>query len=154
MKRILFATLLASAVSPTALAATFEPDSKIDAVTVYPSGAQVTRISTLDISAGEHIIIIDDLPARIDPASVRVTGIANGSMAIGGVDVRFDVLESGGTDEDRKRVETRLEELDDLVRSLQQQQADIQVRRELLQSLVRSSSPAGPEAVFSAISLS
>ncbi|MEL6200999.1 MAG: mucoidy inhibitor MuiA family protein [Pseudomonadota bacterium] len=154
MKRILFATLLASAVSPTALAATFEPDSKIDAVTVYPSGAQVTRISTLDISAGEHIIIIDDLPARIDPASVRVTGIANGSMAIGGVDVRFDVLESGGTDEDRKRVETRLEELDDLVRSLQQQQADIQVRRELLQSLVRSSSSAGPEAVFSAISLS
>ncbi|MEO1745194.1 MAG: mucoidy inhibitor MuiA family protein [Pseudomonadota bacterium] len=154
MKRILFATLLASAVSPTALAATFEPDSKIDVVTVYPSGAQVTRTSTLDISAGEHIIIIDDLPAQIDPASVRVTGTANGAMAIGGVDVRIEVLESGGSDADRNRFETRLEELDDLVRSLNQQQADIQVRRELLQSLVRTSRPASSEAVFSAISLS
>lgn len=145
MTRMLIAALLTSAACPMALAATFEPDSKIDAVTVYPSGAQVTRISTLDLSAGDHTIIIDDLPASIDPASVRVSGVAGAELAIGGVDVRSQILESGGTDAERQRLEERLEELDDLTNTLRQEKADIDLRRNLMQTLVSRSGMKGTE---------
>ncbi|MEO0542451.1 MAG: mucoidy inhibitor MuiA family protein [Pseudomonadota bacterium] len=143
MTRLLLAALMASAAVPNVMAATFEPDSKIDAVTVFPTGAQVTRKSVLDISAGDHVVVIDDLPANIDPASVRVTGSATAQLSIIGVDVRTVIVASGGTDADRQRLESRLEELDDLLGSLNQEQADIQVRRDLLQLLVQKSSGEG-----------
>ncbi|MEL6919498.1 MAG: mucoidy inhibitor MuiA family protein [Pseudomonadota bacterium] len=154
MVRMLCVALLASSVSTAALAATYEPDSAVDAVTVYPSGAQVTRLSKVDIEAGEHIIIIDDLPAGIDPASVRVSGEGSAPLGILGVDVRTSIIESGGSSEQRIALEARRDELQDLQASLQQQRADINVRRELLQALVRNAATGGDEpALMSAVSL-
>jgi hypothetical protein len=46
----------------SALAADVPAASKIDAVTVFPAGAEVTRSAKVKLVAGEHTIILTDLP--------------------------------------------------------------------------------------------
>ncbi|MEN0000725.1 MAG: mucoidy inhibitor MuiA family protein [Pseudomonadota bacterium] len=145
MTRMFLLALMASTCTGLASAASYEPDSRIDAVTVYPNGAQVTRVARIALDEGDHTIVIDDLPANIDPASIRVAGSSTGELAIGGVDVRVEVLESGGADAERTLLEARLNELDDVAGALQQEQADIQVRRDLLQTLVKETVVTGDE---------
>lgn len=55
-----------------ALADRIEASAPVRAVTLYPWGAQVTRIVDLSAPAGTHDIVIPGLPADIDPASLRV----------------------------------------------------------------------------------
>ena len=57
-----------------ALAAEIDVRSAIDAVTVYPDGATVTRLITVDLPAGDTTLIARDFPPGLDPASLRVEG--------------------------------------------------------------------------------
>lgn len=54
---------------------TLKVQSKITDVTVFFSGAQVTRSIELDASKGKHLAIMDLLPAEVDPQSIQVAGI-------------------------------------------------------------------------------
>lgn len=56
--------------SSSVLAADVAAPSKIDAVTVFPAGAEVTRVAQVKLVAGEHAIILDDLPATAIPSSI------------------------------------------------------------------------------------
>jgi len=49
--------------------------SKITDVTVFFSGAQVTRKAPLKISRGKHILLIDKLPTDVNPQSIQVESI-------------------------------------------------------------------------------
>ena len=55
-----------------ARAANIDAKSAVDAVTVYPDGASVTRVVTLDLPAGENSAVLKDLPLTLDPSSLRV----------------------------------------------------------------------------------
>ncbi|MCZ8184440.1 MAG: mucoidy inhibitor MuiA family protein [Beijerinckiaceae bacterium] len=77
---------VALAVSP-ALSATIDAPSRLQDVTVYPDAATVRRALEIDIPAGEHEVRIDDLPATIDPASLRVEGEGSDRLVIGNVDL-------------------------------------------------------------------
>lgn len=55
-----------------ALADSFSLQSKITAVTVYPTAAKITRHASFSIPAGQHDLILPDLPAAIDFEYVRV----------------------------------------------------------------------------------
>lgn len=79
--------LLALPVVPAA-AAEFRLPSRIDAVTVYPDGASITRTIRVEVPAGEHVLILDDLPLTADPASIRIAGGGEGRLAVGSVDAR------------------------------------------------------------------
>ena len=48
--------------------------SAIDAVTVYPDGATVTRTVSVDLPQGDTTLIARDFPPGLDPASLRVEG--------------------------------------------------------------------------------
>jgi hypothetical protein len=48
--------------------------SKISDVTVFFSGAQVTRTVKTNIKLGKHLILIDRLPLEINPQSIQVKG--------------------------------------------------------------------------------
>ncbi|HBS87958.1 MAG: hypothetical protein A2W91_10425 [Bacteroidetes bacterium GWF2_38_335] len=50
-------------------------DSKITNVTVFFSGAQVTRKADLKLAKGKHVILINELPMELDPKSLRVEGV-------------------------------------------------------------------------------
>ena len=52
-------------------------DSHISAVTVFTDRAQVTRTADFDLQAGDHTLIITNLPEQIDPASIQVKGLGN-----------------------------------------------------------------------------
>jgi len=62
--------------------------SAVDAVTVYPDGASVTRVVTLDLPAGDNSAVLKDFPLTLDPASLRVEGEAGVKLTIGAIDAK------------------------------------------------------------------
>src|SRR6187397_3000337 len=69
-------------------AADIEATSAVDAVTVYPDGASVTRLITLDLPAGDNTLVAKDFPLTLDPSSLRVEGEGGAKLTIGAIDTR------------------------------------------------------------------
>ena len=69
-----------------AQAADIEAHSAVDAVTVYPDAALVTRTAQVDLPEGDSVLAFKDLPLTLDPASLRVAGAGDAKIAIGAVD--------------------------------------------------------------------
>lgn len=64
-----------------------EPQTTITGVTVYPTGAQVTRRGTATVeAAGEHALRIGELPSETDTSSFRVSGTGPAGTRILGVE--------------------------------------------------------------------
>lgn len=86
-------SLAAIAVTPFAAApasaADLEARSRIDAVTVYPDAALVTRAMEIDLPAGATTVLLKGLPFALDPASLRVSGEGGAAISIGAVDARL-----------------------------------------------------------------
>ena len=70
--------VLASAAGADEVPAT----SRVDAVTVFLSGAEVTRAARLSLDKGEHTIVFNELPAEAVPGSIRVDGKATAQLDI------------------------------------------------------------------------
>lgn len=88
---LLLAGLMATAsiaALETAGAATLETASRVSEVTLYPDAAIVKRRFTLEVPTGEHEIMLPDLPATLDPASLRIEGSAAEKVVIGNVEFR------------------------------------------------------------------
>ena len=79
---------LAAFVAVPAQAADIEANSAVDAVTVYPDGASVTRLITLDLPSGDNTLVAKDFPLTLDPSSLRVEGEAGAKFTIGAIDTR------------------------------------------------------------------
>ena len=62
--------------------------SSVDAVTVYPDGASVTRIIAVDLPAGDNTVVVNDFPLGLDMSSLRVEGEADAKLTIGAIDAR------------------------------------------------------------------
>lgn len=62
--------------------------STVDAVTVYPDGASVTRLIAVDLAAGDNTVVLNDFPLGIDMSSLRVEGEADAKLTIGAIDAR------------------------------------------------------------------
>ena len=58
------ALLVLPALVSGAYAADVKGTSRIDAVIVFPSGAELTRVGKVRLEAGDHVILFADLPAR------------------------------------------------------------------------------------------
>ena len=110
------ALLVLPALVSGAYAADIKGTSRIDAVIVFPSGAEVTRVGKVRLEAGDHVILFADLPARAIASSIRVEGKATAKLEIGSVDSRRMFVPR--TDDavaatERKRVEDAIEKLKD-----------------------------------------
>lgn len=106
-KSLLAASLMATAslmAIASADAATIEAASRVSDVTLYPDAAIVKRQFTVDVPAGEHEILLPDLPAALDPASLRIDGSAAERVVIGNVEfrVRANVPETDKSEAHRK----------------------------------------------------
>ncbi len=64
--------------------------SKITAVTVFPQMAQITREVSFDAPAGQHELLITDLPYETAPEFVRINGDA--ALGLGAFSLRNDRL--------------------------------------------------------------
>ena len=71
-----------------ARAADVDATSTVDAVTVYPDGASVTRVITADLASGDNTLVAKDFPLMLDPSSLRVEGEGGERLTIGAIDAR------------------------------------------------------------------
>jgi uncharacterized protein (TIGR02231 family) len=71
-----------------ALAADIDVTSSIDSVTVYPDGATVTRLISVDLPQGDTTLIARDFPPGLDTASLRIEGETAAPVTIGAIDAR------------------------------------------------------------------
>ncbi len=86
-----------------------EVASRIDRVTVFLSGAEVTRTGTATIPAGEHRLIIQNLPADIDPARLQLN-IDNENVRLG--TLQLDESHEGElVSEQERRLQAELDQL-------------------------------------------
>ena len=90
--------------------------SAIDAVTVYPDGATVTRVIAVDLASGDSTLVAKDFPLSLDPSSLRVEGEAGAKLTIGTIDARPP----------RAMAPVDLPELDKRIEALRDQRADLQ----------------------------
>ena len=75
----------------TANAAELRTDSTITKVTVYPGSAKITRVSKVDLAAGDNVIIINNLPLSLNESSLRVSGEGEGAIKLGSVELSRDI---------------------------------------------------------------
>jgi uncharacterized protein (TIGR02231 family) len=109
---VVFTTLAAM----QARAADMEATSAVDAVTVYPDGASVTRAITVDMPSGDNTLVIKDFPLTLDPSSLRVEGEAGAKLTIGAIDTR----------QPRVAPPVDLPELDKRIEALKDERANLQ----------------------------
>src|SRR5258705_5703146 len=149
--RLLIATSLLLASTASIMAADISATSLIDAVTVYPLGAEVTRIGRVTMERGEHVILFTDLPAQALPGSLRVEGKASGTLEIGSVDTRRVFVprsDSGVAATERRQTEDAIEKLKDERAVLQTAVEAAQARKVLINNL--GNPPMHPSAPTSA----
>jgi uncharacterized protein (TIGR02231 family) len=137
MKSIVLGLLISTALAGTALAADFTPASKIDAVTVYLQGADVFRLANVTLPKGEHRVILSDLPATIDPQSIRVEGLPSvaGALAVVSIDSENQYIGDAALDQQRLALEAEIQTLMDERAVLDKALADAGQQRQFLMSL-------------------
>jgi uncharacterized protein (TIGR02231 family) len=139
-KRSLLTVSLLLASTAIAMSAEIKGTSRIEAVTVYPAGAEVTRTGRMAIENGEHVVLFTDLPAQAVPGSIRVEGRATGALQIGSVDTRR--VSVPRTDEaiaatERKQIEDEIERLKDERAVLQAAVEAAQAQKALVSNLAQ-----------------
>src|SRR5215475_6247013 len=134
-----------------AMCAEIQSNSRIDAVTVYPSGAEVTRIGRVTMERGEHVILFTDLPAQALSSSLRVEGKATGTLEIGSVDTRRVFVprsDSAVAATERKQIEDAIEKLKDERAVLQTAIDAAQAQKALINNLANlPMQPSSPNSV-------
>lgn len=131
--------LVTTALASPSWAANVDATSTIDTVTVYPDGATVTRVMSLDLASGDSTLVARDFPLSLDPSSLRVEGEAGAKLTIGTIDARPP----------KAAPPVNLPELDKRIEALKDQRADLQgaidsaaARRKFAQHFAETS-PAG-----------
>jgi uncharacterized protein (TIGR02231 family) len=137
-QRLAALTLVLVAPAAGAAAAEFRPASRVEAVTVFPDGASVTRRFAVDVPAGDHVLVLDDLPLAADAGSLRLTGSGEGSLAVGSIDAR----QARPTERSDPQAVQRLETLKDERLALDDAIAAERMRKRAAEALVAPSSLA------------
>jgi uncharacterized protein (TIGR02231 family) len=120
-------------------AAELDVTSTIEAVTVYPDGARVTRVIKTSLPAGDSTLLARDFPPALDPSSLRVEGESGVRLMIGAIDARPPRPEPPAT---LPELERRIEALKDERGTLDDKIAAATARRKFAQRFA-DSAPAG-----------
>src|SRR6516165_4604804 len=131
--------LATALIGARAQAADIDANSAVDAVTVYPDGASVTRVITVDLPSGDNTLVSKDFPLTLDPSSLRVEGEAGAKLTIGSVDARQP---KPVTPADLSEIDRKIEALKDQRTDLDGAIASAEARRKFAQRFAEAS-PAG-----------
>jgi uncharacterized protein (TIGR02231 family) len=132
----ILAAILASAAAADEIPVT----SRLETVTVFPSGAEATRTGRLSLGKGEHTLVFSDLPAEAVPGSIRVDGKATAGLDIQSVDTRRRYIpraDQEALQTERKSLEDEIEKLRDERGLIQGQEDAAQTQKTLLQNLAQ-----------------
>lgn len=98
------------------------------AVTVYPEQAAVTRRGSVDLPAGDSLLVLSGVPAGVLRDSVTARGQANGAVAIGAVELRQASFDRRDVDARRAGLEAQQRTLDDAIATI-----DVQIAAQAAQ---------------------
>lgn len=135
-----FSLAMSTLALPAAHAADVAATSRVIAVTVFPSGAEVVRGSKVALGQGDHTVTFNDLPAQALPGSIRVEGKSSGRLEIGSVDtrrVRLQRADSAALAAERKQIEDEIERTRDQRNVLQAQIEAAQTQKALIANLTK-----------------
>jgi uncharacterized protein (TIGR02231 family) len=131
-------SLLALILAAPSLAAEIDAASKIDAVTVYPDAAVISRVADIDLPQGDNVLTFKNLPLALDPASLRFEGEGSAKMIIGAVETRVEPAPAKGPD---NAIEAKLASLRSEREGWQSSVDALQAKREMILRFSKS----GPE---------
>jgi uncharacterized protein (TIGR02231 family) len=120
-------------------------EAPITAVTVFRDGARVQRSGTVSMAQGRQAVMIGGLPARVDPASVRVAARGPG-LTLLNVEVHHGYRTDPLRDE-TARLRAEAERSRDAVRALDDEDAAVQARLDFLGHLSGAAATALARAV-------
>ncbi|MBL8906353.1 MAG: mucoidy inhibitor MuiA family protein [Rhizobiales bacterium] len=145
MRILAAAFLLSTAFVAPSFAAEITAPSRIDAVIVYPQGAEVQRLAELALEPGEHTLLFAGLPGEMQAETIRVEGSSPGRIEIGSVDSKLVSVPSTAIDAQRKRIEKDIELLGDERAVLDQAIADAEFQKRLLEQLATGAIAPAPK---------
>jgi uncharacterized protein (TIGR02231 family) len=147
--RTLTIALLLGVSGSAAFAVDIEATSAVDAVTVFPQGAEITRIAKVSVDKGDHVLIFRDLPAEAVEGSIRVEGNATGKLEIGSVDTRrlfVPQADAAANESERRNIERDLEAQRDQKATLDAQVRGAETQNKLIEKLAELPSRPAPAA--------
>ncbi len=118
----------------TLAAADLDTASRVDAVTVYRTGARVTRVARVDVGGGDARVLLAGLPDGLDDDSIRVEGRGTAQVRLYGVTVERVTAERAMAAEARA-AEARIERLQDEDRALDDRARAAAARAKFVESL-------------------
>jgi uncharacterized protein (TIGR02231 family) len=141
INKIIFFVLLSLIVciKPQIVWASKTIQSRIDAVTVYPDRAMITRTADIDLVKGSQELLIDNLPTYIIDDSVRVMGHGSVNAKISGVKVKRIFLQ----EHQQKKIEElriELEKLNDGKKQLEDTLESLNTQKKFIESIKISTS--------------
>lgn len=150
MKQVLAVALLSLVAAAGSLrAAEVDAVSRIDAVTVFPMGAEVMRVAKVQLEKGDHTILFRDLPAGAIEGSIRVEGTASGKLEIGSVDTRrlfVPRADAEAAASERRRLETEVDAMRDERARLDAQVQAAETQKSLISNLTQLPTRPAPAA--------
>jgi uncharacterized protein (TIGR02231 family) len=109
-------------------------DAKIISVVVYPDRAQVKKSAAIELTAGEHILIFDNLPDTIDNKSIQVNGEGNATLA----NVKFKkTINEVFSDEEQGKLYHQKVGLEDELKQLDRKAKRLEQQKKLLEDLAQ-----------------
>jgi uncharacterized protein (TIGR02231 family) len=105
-----FSFLVATIIASISVAQTpLEVSSKIDAITVYPRGAQVERSATKSVTSGRQMFVFTGLASEMDAATINVS--ANSGITVLSVSNQVGKLKQSAKPKELRMLEDSLQTL-------------------------------------------
>ncbi len=130
------ATGLVVLLATPAAAAELQPQAPIQAVTVYPSGAGVSRTANVTLPVGASDIVLRNLPAEIEPDSIKVDGAGSGDFTIGSVSTLLKPVDADA-DPARVTITQVLTALDDERAAIEDRIASLSGRQTFIERMIQ-----------------
>ena len=109
MKKILLPIAIVLFATASAQETKKQVDSKIDNVTVFLNGAQVTRTTTVSVAKGTTELVFHDVSTSVNPQSIQVT--SDNDLTVLSVNHQINYIEEQSKREEIIKLETQLKAL-------------------------------------------
>ena len=131
---VTIALLVCLGLTTTSHAQEIKADSQISEVTVYPDSALVTRLTTIQLQAGEQSVSFEGIIPQLDENSLTVSGSGTADVKLFGASIQKEYLKESANERIRELTRT-LEEIQDQISHEESQLRILQDEKEYLDSI-------------------
>ena len=119
--------------------------SRIEAVTVFPTGAEIIRAFTVDLVAGDHVLKVP-LPNDVQPNSIQIRSGNGATVTVNSLDLRPAPVDDEARKERNYAIRAEIATLDANIAANEKRIENAMLSRELVETLARRKlQPQGPE---------